>query len=483
MNLFRNFTIKTRLILTFLISTLFPVVVFGYCIISNTPVSPSTAFFLSLLSIIIAVVTALLVASSVVTPLQLIQGSLQSFQIKKSINQLTDKGFDEISDITVELNRIYQEWNKEVVSLGKRQLKLDKENEETNQHASDVELQMQQTRSLLQVAQNLNTTFDFQTNCKAILDEAIKSMNVQWASILLINREKNEMNVACVRGMEKSLLDDLTEDNYPSIRLRPHEGLAGLVIKEGLPLIANKGHKDPRFKQFSEFSNRDQKVASILCSPIIGSDGSILGVINLINRTLPPIFKNEDIPYAKDLCTLAAIVIERHRLYKKLFTDSKTGLSAHNVWQGYLMEEGSRAVRYAQTLSVVVFDIDNFRKINDSTNEDFISNLLATTGKYISTLLRDSDTASSNQERYYCLLPNTDASGAVFFAGRVKESVERENYSFNGKKVKITLSAGIANYPDNSTDVSQLLKSATKAVMEAKKAGGNRAVIFKTEEE
>ena len=479
MNLFRNITIKTRLVLTFLISVLFPVVVFGYVNISRIDVSPSTTFFLCIISVIIAIVTSLLVASSIVAPLQIIQSSLQAFAIRKTAGSLNDKGLDEISDVSSDLNRMYEEWNKEVINLGKRQIKLDKENEKTNVRANTIEAQLAQTRSLLSLAQELNITFDFQTNCKAILDEAIKTLNIQWGSIILLDREKNEMRVACVRGIEKSLLDDLALDNYPAIRLKPHEGLAGLVIKEGLPLIANKGHKDPRFKQFSEFNNRDEKVASLLCAPIIGKDGNILGVINLINRQIPPVFRNEDIPYAKDLCILAAIVIERNRMYKNIFTDALTNLLAHNVWLGYLEEEASRSHRYCQSCSVLIFDIDDFKTIADKTNEEFISNIIGECGKTIAGLLRDSDKASSNQERFFCLLPNTAAAGAVYFSGRVKEAIEAAHFKYNKKDYQLTLSVGISTYPDNIKDSKAILKSALQAVVNAHKAGGNRAVIYK----
>ena len=467
------------MVLTFLISVLFPVVVFGYVNISRIDVSPSTTFFLCIISIIIAIVTALLVASSIVGPLQIIQSSLQAFAIKKTSASLNDKGLDEISDVSADLNRMYEDWNQEVVSLGKRQIKLDKENEKTNIRANTIETQLIQTRSLLNLAQELNTTFDFQTNCKAILDEAIKTLNIQWASILFLDREKNEMKVACVRGIEKSLIDDLTQDNYPAIRLKPHEGLAGLVIKEGLPLIANKGHKDPRFKQFKDFGNKDEKVASLLCAPIIGKDGNILGVINLINRQIPPVFRNEDIPYAKDLCVLTAIVIERNRMYKTIFTDSLTNLLAHNVWLSYLEEETSRSHRYCQSCSVVVFDIDDFRNISAKTNDDFTNNIIGECGKSIANLLRDTDKASSSQERFFCLLPNTDAAGAVYFSGRVKESLEALNFNYSKKEYKITLSVGIATYPDNIKDSKLILKSAVQAVADAHKAGGNRAIIYK----
>jgi len=460
---------------------LFPVVVFAYILYAGIVVSNATAAFIGILSLLNAVFTSFLVASSVTSPLSRILMALKAFQTKKSAATVSDSGFDDIAEISGELNRIFNQWNHEIVILGKKQLHQEKEAEKNEFQINHTSKQLESTRSLLKIAQTLNTTFDFQSNLKAILDEAVASMNVQWASILLINREKHEMTVACVRGVEKSLLDDLAEDEYPSIRLKPHEGLAGAVIKDGLPLIANKGFKDARFKMFSEFKNKDERVASLLCAPILSSDGNVLGVMNFINRVAPPVFRNEDLPYASDLCTLASLVIERNRMYQNLFFDELTGLMAHNVWKGQLNEESARAVRYAQLLGIVTLEIDNFKKIAAETNAEFASEIIAVCGQVIARALRDTDTASSVQERFFILLPNTEVSGIVYFTGRVKESLEKETFEFDGRKYNITMSAGIANYPETLADARILMKASISALKKAKDAGGSRAVIYKSE--
>ena len=464
---------------TFLLVTILPLSLFLYIQFTGIPISNSVAIFIAFLTIFVAIITSILVTTSISSPLSVIYHGLQAFKTKKSAAAIPDYAEDEIGKISKELNRIFQEWNQEIVSLGKRQYQQDKEFEKNEYQISIIGKNLALTKSCLQVAQNLNTTFDFQSNLKAILNEAVTTLNVQWASILLINRETHEMTVACVRGIEQSLLDDLTEDEYPSIRLKPHEGLAGYVIKEGLPLIANKGHKDPRFKSFSEFQKRDQKVASILCAPIKGKDGTVLGVINFINRISPPVFRNEDLPYAQDLCTLASLVIERNKLYKNLFKDEETGLSAYNVWKGYYQEETTRAVRYAQPLTVLTIDIDDFKNIVNETNPEFAHSVIKNFGKHIYSALRDIDIASNVQDRFYCLLPNTDSAGGIYLVGRIKELLEQESFNFQGKKYKITVSAGVASYPESTKDASQLASNATSALSSAKEQGKDRAAIFK----
>jgi diguanylate cyclase (GGDEF)-like protein len=480
LQLFRNFSIRTRILVTFILATAFPVVIYLYVQYTGIVISNSTALFIGLVAMLNAVVSAFLVSSSISTPVQAILRSLQVFQTKKSAASINDNGFDEVSEISAELNRIYTEWNREIVKISKKQLHQEKHAEKSEQQVTSLEKQLDLTRSCLRVAQFLNTTFDFQNNLKAILDEALATMNVQWASVLLLNREKNEMSVACVRGVEKSLLDALAKDEYPSIKLKPHEGLAGQVIKDGLPLIANKGHKDPRFKQFSEFSNRDAKIASLLCAPITSQDGTVLGVMNFINRISPPVFRNEDLPYVKDLCGLASLVIERNRLYKNLFQDETTGLSAHNVWRSYFIEEAVRSIRYIQPLTILIADIDNFAKIVNQANAEFAHEVADTCGQEISKLLRDTDTASAVQERFFMLLPNTDTSGGVFLAGRLKEALERLTFSFDNQTFKITMSIGIANYPDNVPDPKLLTKQAIVALNKAHEEGGNRASIYRS---
>lgn len=477
MNLFRNFSIATRLFVTFLLVALFPVVIFLYIHLSKVVVSDATAIFVGLLALINALIASLLVSGSLRAPIERIISALQAFQTRKTATSISDHASDELAEVASELNRLFTTWNQEVISLGKKQFHQEKQVEQNEIQISMAEKQLDLTRSLLKVAQNLNTTFDFQNNLKTILDEAILTMNVQWASILLINREKHEMTVACVRGIEKSLLDDLTEEEYPAIRLKPHEGLAGQVIKDGLPLIANKGYKDPRFKMFSEFSKRDEKIASLLCAPIIGNDGNVLGVMNLINRISPPVFRNEDLPYTHDLCTLTALVIDRHRMYHNLFQDETTGLTAHNVWKSFLVEEAARALRYAQRLSLVIIEIDDFKKLVDKTNADFGHEIIKSSGEIVTRALRDTDTASSLQERFFMLLPNTDVAGAIFLAGRVKENIEKSTFSFSGKDHSITVSAGIAGYPETLTDPKTIMQSALAALALAHDNGGNRAVI------
>ncbi len=477
MEFFRHVTITRRIVLTTLAMIALPVSIFWYVRGMELAVTFPVFLFLGFIFFGIGLVTSLLVAVSITRPLERVRRRIEGFLLKKVANPVKDHGSDEISDLADELNRLFGQFNSEINAVLKRQKMKAEEVTKTETAKSDLEQQLALARSCLQVAQRLNTTFDFQTNLKTILDEAVRTLGVQWASILLVNRDTLDLTVACMRGVEQSLLDDLAEDQYPALKLKPHEGLAGQVIKNALPLIANKGHKDPRFKSFTEFMTREEKIASLLCAPIKGTDGTVLGVVNFVNRLNPPVFRNEDIPYAEDVCLLVALVIERNRLYRNLFCDETTGLTSHNVWRTYFEEEAARSVRYAQPLSVVVIDLDRFKEIIDQTAAEFVQKLAAEIGRAVQESLRETDLASKVQDRFYLLLPNTDAAGAVFLVGRLKDRIEKIRLEYNERAWELTASAGVAAFPDPSPDARLLVHQALKALEQAKAEGRNRVVI------
>jgi diguanylate cyclase (GGDEF)-like protein len=476
-DLFRNVGIRSRIITTTLLLVLLPGVVFLYIRLMDLPIALPVYLFLLAVFLLVALVSSWVVASTVTSPIDRIRRRIRGFLEKKVAQPIKDDGQDEVNTLGTEVNRLFATVNAEKVSVLKKERGRTEKIEQVETVRGDFDRQLSLTRSCLEVARELNTTFDFQTNLKTLLDSAVKTMNVQWASILLSNRETLELNVVCVRGIEQSLLDDLAEDNYPAVRIKPNEGLAGLVLKEGLPLIANKGHKDPRFKVFSEFSSRDEKIASILCCPIKGSDGTVLGVFNFINRISPPFFRPEDLPHAEDLCTLAVLAIERQRLYRTLFADPSTGLASHGVWKVLFAEEAGRAVRYSQPLTVIVLDLDHFKRRVEELGAEIALKIEQECGRVIHRLLRETDTGARVQDRFYLLLPNTDSAGGVFLVGRIRESLGRLTSPDGRRSLGLTVSAGIASYPEALHDAQLLVRSSLKALSQAKSGGRNRAVV------
>ncbi|HMM61661.1 MAG TPA: hypothetical protein PKC25_16195, partial [Candidatus Rifleibacterium sp.] len=148
MNIFRNFSIKVRLLATYFLVALFPVVIFVYVSYTGTVISQATAFFIGAIAVINAIITSFMVGASIVGPIDMVLHSLQNFQTKKSAATVSDTGQDEITEISFELNRVFGEWNQEIVTIGKKQFHQEKEQEKNQLQISQSEQQLASTRSL-----------------------------------------------------------------------------------------------------------------------------------------------------------------------------------------------------------------------------------------------------------------------------------------------------------------------------------------------
>ncbi len=173
---------------------------------------------------------------------------------------------------------------------------------------------------------------------------------------------------------------------------------------------------------------------------------------------------------------------ERFRLLSIL--DGLTGLYNHRYFQERLQEEFERARRYRRYISLIMLDIDYFKKINDTYGHlagDFILRELA---RLIRKNIRKSDIpARYGGEEFAIVLPETDLKGAGKLGERLRENVEREAFYFEGHRIRVTISLGVASHlpVTDSKGPRDLLEAADKALYYSKAHGRNRltAVMVK----
>ncbi len=162
-------------------------------------------------------------------------------------------------------------------------------------------------------------------------------------------------------------------------------------------------------------------------------------------------------------------------------TDGLTGLYNHRMFQERLTEEIMRAKRYKRKLFILMIDIDHFKKFNDMYGHQTGDEVLKTVARIIKENTRSIDFAARyGGEEFVIILPDTDCKNALTVAERLRKAVE--NFPFflkDGTKTKITISIGIACYPEDSVDKDDLIKKADKALYHAKQTGRNRTVLYK----
>jgi len=166
------------------------------------------------------------------------------------------------------------------------------------------------------------------------------------------------------------------------------------------------------------------------------------------------------------------------RLYQQAICDSLTGLLNRNYLQRELRKCISISARYNHAFSVLMLDIDFFKKVNDMYGHDVGDNVLKMVAKILTSNTRGHDVAARfGGEEFIILLPETALNGAVRIAERIKMAVESFNFAPQGCQHGVTISIGISEFPTTGVDTEELVKRADEALYEAKTGGRNRVCI------
>jgi len=172
------------------------------------------------------------------------------------------------------------------------------------------------------------------------------------------------------------------------------------------------------------------------------------------------------------------IVSSRRQLHEDSVTDPLTGLYTRRVLWAFLDKELARARRYDYDLSMLVIDIDHFKRLNDTYGHLAGDEVLRQIGRLIRQRLRKSDVAVRfGGEEFVLLLPQTDSSGAEVLGRRLCEAVCNKQFQYQDKPLPAAVSIGaasLADYPDATPQT--LFEQADAAMYQAKQAGGNRVL-------
>jgi diguanylate cyclase (GGDEF)-like protein len=163
------------------------------------------------------------------------------------------------------------------------------------------------------------------------------------------------------------------------------------------------------------------------------------------------------------------------------YTDDMTGLHNYRFFQMRLKEEIARAGRNSSSLSLLILDVDYFKNYNDTLGHPAGDEILRQLSRILKSSLRDNDiVARYGGEEFAIILPSTDENGAKVLAERIRKMVE--DYKFPHQEIQpngtLTISIGIALYPENAMKKNDIVVAADRALYFAKERGRNRVVLF-----
>jgi diguanylate cyclase len=158
--------------------------------------------------------------------------------------------------------------------------------------------------------------------------------------------------------------------------------------------------------------------------------------------------------------------------------DTLTGLPNRNAYNERLETELSRWKRYHSPLSLVVWDIDHFKIINDNYGHKAGDKVLLLIAKQLCDHSRATDFISRfGGEEFTMLLPNTDSQSALIVANQLRQTIEKTGFNASGASVAITISCGITEFTPNDTDETAFDR-ADQALYQAKEQGRNRCCVL-----
>ncbi|MFZ2958934.1 MAG: diguanylate cyclase [Candidatus Ozemobacteraceae bacterium] len=331
---------------------------------------------------------------------------------------------------------------------------------------ADLDYRILQLSTLFEVGKAISSVLDFHTLQNMILETVVKVMHAEKGSLMLLDDAEKMLSI----GVAYGLSDDIMKET----RVGVGEPVAGWVIETGQPLFVEDVESDHAFIAIK----KSNIMRGTMMSVPLKAKEKLLGVLNL-SRPIPGSFSQKDFELFKNLANQAAIAIENARLYRYAVTDEMTKIYNHRYFQQRLDEELQRADRYESQVSLIMLDVDHFKKFNDTYGHPEGDRVLKTVSKLIEKSVREVDiVARYGGEEFVVICPEKDGEGALTPSNRIRTTIENFDFRINGERVPITVSLGTAAYPEQARSKSELVVFADTALYYSKESGRNRATLY-----
>jgi len=316
---------------------------------------------------------------------------------------------------------------------------------------------------IVETAKTVVSQLDLDKVLSLILKKAMEITKTRAGSIALFTAKTGTMRIHAHRGFSRGFL----AKREWKIR---RGGLTDRILRSQTVTVI----EDATNKSF--FTNPvvvEEGIKSLVCAPLTFSNDvvGILYVDDFASRKFDP----EDLQTLEILASFASIAIHNARTHTALRhqanTDSLTGLFNRRSFENVLDREFQRAERHGRDFSLALVDVNDFKKFNDTYGHQAGDRALAALGEAIRKAVRSTDFAARyGGDEIVIILPETELQKAYqLFVRRIKQEIEEGFTKITDGEFALTVTIGIASYPRDGKNARDLILSADRALLCAKK--------------
>lgn len=288
-------------------------------------------------------------------------------------------------------------------------------------------------------------------------------------SIYLLDRETHQLMLSLIKKdkTHKNLSTESGGDIFDH-----------WVLKHVSPLLVEDVRKDFRFDLEKIDKQENRQIRSLISVPMI-SNNQFIGILRL-DSPYSNVYSQEDLRLLAIISDLGAVAIENINLYKNTeelaIKDSLTGLYLRRYLTERLEEELTRASSDGTPVSLLMLDIDNFKYYNDQFGHVIGDVILKNLSKVLLDFFKEESFIVSRfgGEEFAIVLPQIPKEKAKDLAQSLSKKISTDSICVRRQTIQITVSIGIATFPQDSTDKEKLILQADSAMYYAKQLGKNR---------
>lgn len=317
-----------------------------------------------------------------------------------------------------------------------------------------------QLEALNAIARDTSTELDLAKLLPKLCDRIRNAFPVDHVAVLLLENEQLALRAHGGKLTPRVHVGDL---------IPMGSGLCGRALTQKKTVMENN------VADVAGYIHGFEETVSEMCLPLI-SAGDPVGVLTL-ESSRPGAFQPEDLQPLESVADICATAIKNaehvQRISQMAYIDGLTSIFNRRHFESKILDEIERSMRYPTRWSVVMIDIDHFKRINDEFGHLLGDEVLRQVAQIFGQHIRKPDILCRyGGEEFAILLPQTYGEGAVGMADKLRKLVEE--WHFPGVPRRVTISAGVAEFPGHGKTRDDLVQAADDALYQAKQTGRNR---------